>query len=108
MRLLRQEQVKAVFLDTRQKIIAIETITTGTSTESILHPKEIFQAAYEHNAAAIILVHNHPSGILQASEADKQITRQLKLAGQTMSINVLDHVIVTETGYLSFVDTGLL
>ena len=68
----------------------------------------VFKLALEHNATGLILSHNHPSGVLQASEADKQITKQLKTAGQSLSINVLDHVIITENGYLSFADEGIL
>ena len=64
--------------------------------------------ALEHNATGIILVHNHPSGVLQESEPDRQITRQLKAGGDALSIKVLDHVIVTEKGYLSFADKGIL
>jgi DNA repair protein RadC len=63
--------------------------------------------AVEQNATALILIHNHPSGKLIASDADIQITKKIKAAGQTLEIQVLDHVIVTENGYLSFQDAGI-
>jgi DNA repair protein RadC len=63
--------------------------------------------AFEQNATAIILVHNHPSGKLQASDADIQITKKIKTAGQQLDISVLDHIIITETGYYSFADEGV-
>jgi DNA repair protein RadC len=68
----------------------------------------VFKTALEHNAVGIILVHNHPSGTLNASDADKQITRQLKTAGISLDVKVLDHVIVTEHSYMSFADEGIL
>ena len=64
----------------------------------------IFKIAFEQNATAIILTHNHPSGRLEASDADLKITKQLKLAGNQLTIPVLDHIIITENGYLSFRD----
>jgi len=68
----------------------------------------VFKTALEHNAVGLILVHNHPSGTLTASEQDKQVTRQLKMAGHSLDIKVLDHVIITEKSYMSFADSGIL
>jgi DNA repair protein RadC len=67
----------------------------------------VFKMALEQNAVSIILVHNHPSGNLKASEADIKITKQLKLAGEQLSITVLDHIIITENSYLSFKDENI-
>ena len=68
----------------------------------------VFKNAIEIGAVGIILIHNHPSGALQPSEADKQVTRKLKLAGESLDIKILDHLIVTETNYFSFADEGIL
>jgi DNA repair protein RadC len=97
-----------IYLNNSNKVIYKSQISKGGITGTVVDVRIVFKTALEHNAVAIILVHNHPSGVLQASEPDKQITRQLKQAGQTMSINVLDHVIVTEKSYLSFADEGIL
>ena len=67
----------------------------------------IFKLALEQNATAIILSHNHPSGKLLASDADRDITKKLKFAGEQLDVKVLDHIIITETGYLSFQDEGI-
>ena len=69
--------------------------------------KIVFKIAFEQNATAIILTHNHPSGKLQASDADIQITKKIKTAGQQLDIPVLDHIIITENGYYSFADEGI-
>jgi len=105
---LPHEEFWIIFLNNSNKVIYKSQISKGGITGTVVDTRIVFKTALEQNAVALILVHNHPSGVLQASEADKQITRQLKLAGQTMSINVLDHVIVTENGYLSFADDGML
>jgi len=80
-----------------------EVVAIGTVDASIVHPREVFRPALEHAASAVILVHNHPSGNAEPSKADKQITKQLKEAGKLMGIELLDHVIVTESGYRSVV-----
>lgn len=105
---LPHEEFWIIYLNNSNKVIYKSQISKGGITGTVVDTRIVFKTALEQNAVALILVHNHPSGVLQASEADKQITRQLKLAGQTMEINVLDHVIVTENGYLSFADDGML
>jgi DNA repair protein RadC len=105
---LPHEEFWIIYLNNSNKVIYKSQISKGGITGTVVDTRIVFKTALEQNAVALILVHNHPSGVLQASEADKQITRQLKLAGQTMSITVLDHVIVTENGYLSFADDGML
>jgi DNA repair protein RadC len=105
---LPHEEFWIIYLNNSNKVIYKSQISKGGITGTVVDVRIVFKTALEHNAVAIILVHNHPSGVLQASEPDKQITRQLKQAGQTMSINVLDHVIVTEKSYLSFADEGIL
>jgi len=105
---LPHEEFWIIYLNNSNKVIYKSQLSKGGITGTVVDVRLVFKTALEQNAVAIILVHNHPSGVLQASEPDKQITRQLKQAGQTMSINVLDHVIVTEKGYLSFADEGIL
>lgn len=105
---LPHEEFWIIYLNNSNKVIYKAQLSKGGMTGTVVDVRIVFKTALEHNAVAIILVHNHPSGVLQASEPDKQVTRQLKQAGQTMSINVLDHVIVTEKGYLSFADEGIL
>lgn len=104
---LPHEEFWVIYLNNSNKVIYKSQLSKGGITGTVVDVRIVFKTALEQNAVAIILCHNHPSGVLQASEQDKQITRQLKQAGQTMSINVLDHVIVTEKGYISFVDEGI-
>ncbi|MGV3461182.1 MAG: RadC family protein [Flavobacterium sp.] len=104
---LPHEEFWVIYLNNSNKVIYKSQLSKGGITGTVVDVRIVFKTALEQNAVAIILCHNHPSGVLQASEQDKQITRQLKQAGQTMSINVLDHVIITEKGYLSFVDEGI-
>jgi DNA repair protein RadC len=104
---LPHEEFWVIYLNNSNKVIYKSQLSKGGITGTVVDVRIVFKTALEQNAVAIILCHNHPSGVLQASKQDKQITRQLKQAGQTMSINVLDHVIITEKGYLSFVDEGI-
>ena len=105
---LPHEEFWIIYLNNSNKVIYKAQLSKGGITGTVVDARIVFKLALEHNAVGIILVHNHPSGVLQASEPDKQITRQLKQAGQTLSINVLDHVIVTEKAYLSFADEQML
>jgi DNA repair protein RadC len=105
---LPHEEFWIIYLNNSNKVIYKSQISKGGLTATLVDVRIVFKTALEQNAVGIILVHNHPSGMLQASEPDKQITRQLKQAGQTMNISVLDHVIITEKSYLSFADEGIL
>lgn len=105
---LPHEEFWILYLNNSNKVTYKAQLSKGGITGTIVDVRLVFKMALEQNATGIILVHNHPSGVLQASEPDKQITRQLKAAGQSLSIDVLDHVIVTEKDYLSFADTGIL
>lgn len=104
---LPHEEFWVIYLNNSNKVIYKSQLSKGGITGTVVDVRIVFKTALEQNAVAIILCHNHPSGVLQASEQDKQITKQLRQAGQTMSISVIDHVIVTEKGYLSFVDEGI-
>lgn len=100
------EQFKVVLLNNAHDIIGIRTISTGGLTGCMADPKNVFQAALLANAAAIIVSHNHPSGGLKPSNADRNITKKLQSAGEFLDITVLDHVIITANGYYSFLDNG--
>ncbi|MFP9115286.1 RadC family protein [Flavobacterium sp. RHBU_3] len=105
---LPHEEFWVLYLNNSNKVIYKTQLSKGGLTGTVVDARLVYKTALEHNAVAIILVHNHPSGALQASVPDKQITRQLQSAGVTLDIKVLDHVIVTEHSYLSFADEGIL
>ena len=105
---LQHEEFWVLFLNNSNKVIYKTQISKGGITGTVVDTRIIYKTALEHNATSIILSHNHPSGTLIASEADKQITRKLKEAGKHLDILVLDHVIVTEKNYFSFADDGIL
>ncbi len=98
---LRKEHLRGLYLDTRNKLIRDEVITIGTLNESLAHPREIFHPAVEVHAAAIILVHNHPSGDPFPSRDDIELTKQILEASKIMEIEVLDHVIIGSKRYYS-------
>lgn len=88
------ERFQVVLLNTRRRLIRVEQISQGTLDTILVHPREVFKAAIAANAAALVLVHNHPSGDPTPSEADIKVTRDLIRAGQVLKIEVLDHVIL--------------
>lgn len=88
------EHFQAVLLNTRRKLIRVEHVSQGTLDTILVHPREVFKTAIAANAAAVVLVHNHPSGDPTPSEADIKVTRDLIRAGQLLKIDVLDHVII--------------
>lgn len=94
-----KEHLRGLYLNTKRRIIHDEIISIGTLDQSIAHPRDIYRPALIHVASAMILVHNHPSGDLTPSEADIQITNQVKQAGEILSIPCLDHIIVSRAGY---------
>ncbi len=97
----KKEHFVVFFLDTRNQEIQREIISVGTLNANLVHPREVFEPAILHNAAQIIVCHNHPSGNSQPSDEDLSITRRLQDAGKILGIEVLDHVIVTKTSYFS-------
>jgi len=105
---LQKEHFMGIYLDARKKILREETIFIGTLNESIIHPREIFKIAIDEGAAAIILIHNHPSGDTQPSDADVVITKELVQVGKIMGIEILDHIIIGGSKYFSFQESGLL
>jgi len=105
---LIHEEFWVLYLNNSNKVIYKSQLSKGGITGTVVDIRIVFKTAFEQNAVNIILCHNHPSGILQASDADKQITRKLKEAGKMLDINVLDHLIVTNSGYISFADDGIM
>jgi len=103
-----KEHFKLIILGSRNKILAITNVSVGTLDASFAHPREIFKDAITHNAASVILVHNHPSGDPEPSEDDLKITKKLVEAGKILGIEVLDHIIITKNSFFSFKDKGLL
>lgn len=102
------EQFKIMLLNRANKILGVFEVSTGGVAGTIADPKIIFATALKGNASGIILAHNHPSGNLKPSEADKQLTAKLVHAATFLDILVLDHLILTAEEYLSFVDEGLM
>ncbi|WP_423147897.1 JAB domain-containing protein [Rubrolithibacter danxiaensis] len=102
------EQFKIMLLNRANRVLGLIEISTGGMSGTIADPKIIFCSAIKAAASGIILVHNHPSGNLKPSEADRQLTRKLKSGGELLDISVLDHLIISSEGYYSFADEGLL
>lgn len=104
---LPHEEFWVLYLNNSNKVIYKSQLSKGGIAGTVVDVRIIFKTAFEHNATALILVHNHPSGVLQASDADKQITQKLKEAGKNLDISVLDHIIITEKSYYSFRDNSI-
>jgi DNA repair protein RadC len=105
---LRHEIFKVVLLDAKHTIIRDMTVSEGSLTLSVVHPREVFNPAVRESAAAVIFVHNHPSGDPQPSAEDRMLTTRLIEAGEVLGIQVLDHVIIGDRQYISFADKGWL
>ncbi len=101
MRFLPKEHLRGLYLNIHHRIIHDEIISIGTVDTNIVHPREVFRPAIEHNAVAVVLVHNHPSNVPTPSHQDILVTTQLIEAGKMMGIAVLDHVIVTKDEFIS-------
>lgn len=97
----RKEHFAIFFLDVRNQVIKREVVSIGTLNASLVHPREVFEPAIRHNAASVILVHNHPSGDCTPSAEDNKVTDRLVEAGKLLGIEVRDHVIVTEKEFYS-------
>lgn len=105
---LNYEKFWVILLDQANKLIKIVEISEGGVAGTVADPKKIFRNALEHNASSMIVCHNHPSGQLIPSEADKQITKKIVQSGQMLDIKVLDHLIIGHEKYFSFSDEGIL
>ncbi len=105
---LPHEEFWIIYLNNSNKILFKCQLSKGGITGTVVDVRIAFKIALEHQATGMILCHNHPSGTLIASDADKQITRKMKIAGENLDIKILDHVIITEQSYFSFADDGIL
>jgi len=103
----QREHLAALYLNARNEVIFKKHLFVGTLDSNIFHPREIFKYALEKNAASVILVHNHPSGDPEPSQADLEITKRIVEAGKIMGVDVLDHIIITKTKIFSFRDSKL-
>jgi DNA repair protein RadC len=104
----RKELFLVLLLDGKNRITRKVNVSEGSLNQSIVHPREVFAPAVRESAAAVLFVHNHPSGDPAPSREDREITRRLKEAGELLGIRVLDHVIIGDGSYYSFVESGLL
>jgi len=102
------EQFKVLMLSNSNRVLGVLEISSGGITGTVVDLRLIFAALLKAKATAFILVHNHPSGKLEPSEADKQITAKIKQASQVLDIALLDHLIITSESYYSFADEGVL
>ena len=105
---LRTEEFWAIFLNNSNKVIYTSQLTQGGISQSIVYVRVLFKTALEHFSTGVIIAHNHPSGSLKPSKEDINITKKIKEAGNVLSIQLLDHIIITQNSYFSFSDAGLL
>ncbi len=103
-----QENFLAIYLDTKKQLIDYKIISVGTVDQSIAHPRDLFREAYRLAASSIVIMHNHPSGVVNPSISDIELTKQLKKISEVMDIPILDHIIVGNNKYFSFLDNGLI
>lgn len=104
----RREHFLVLSLTAAHEVIALRIISIGSLNRCVVHPREVFSRAIQDGAAALIMAHNHPSGRTEPSPEDRDITRRLKEAGLILGIPVLDHLILTRTGWYSFAEQGEL
>lgn len=102
------EEFKALFLNGRNQLIAVETLQTGTVNRSAVYPRKIVERALYHHAVGIIIAHNHPAGTLKPSKEDATVTKAIKDALKTVEISLLDHIIIGGNDFFSFNKKGLL
>ena len=105
---LDHEAFAALFLDTQHRVLAFEVLARGTLNAASVYPREVVKSALRHNAAALILAHNHPSGVAEPSDADRSLTRRLQDALGLVDIRVLDHFVIGEGEPVSFAERGFL
>jgi len=103
-----REHFLALYLSSAHKIVAYSVVSTGLANSTVVHPREVFQPAILAGATAIFISHNHPSGETRPSSEDEKVTKRLKEVADLIGMRLLDHVIVTDTSYYSFVEGGQL
>jgi DNA repair protein RadC len=105
---LKDEQFRVIFLNSQNEIIAEEVVQEGTVNQTVVYPRKVLEMALKHKATGLILVHNHPSGNLTPSAADRELTRALVQASRTLNLTVHDHLIVSRHGYFSLAEHNML
>jgi DNA repair protein RadC len=105
---LQTENFFALYLDAKGRLLHERSVSCGTLTSSLVHPREVFAPALLHRAATLVVAHNHPSGDPEPSSEDRAATRRLQRAGRLLGIELLDHVVIARAGYASFVERGWL
>ena len=103
----QRECFLAIFLDARHRVLAVEELFEGTLSQAPVYPREVARRALVHNAAAVVFAHNHPSGAVDPSAADVQVTRALRSALEPLDVRVLDHIVVGREGAVSLAERGL-
>lgn len=104
----KKENFIVLYLDARNKLIYKETVSIGTLNANLVHPREVFEPAVRHLAAQIVLAHNHPSGDPQPSEDDIEITKRLMESGKILGIDVVDHIVIAKTNFVSLKEKNLI
>ncbi len=102
------ESFYVLFMNRSNSVLGYRCISQGGVSGTVVDPKAVFQAALMANACSMIMAHNHPSGNIQPSEADSKLTKKLREAGSFLDIDVLDHLILTQEGYYSYADQGMI
>ena len=105
---LEHESCSVIFLDTRHRLLDMQTLFRGTLSQASVYPREVVKEALARNAAALVLAHNHPSGVAEPSRADEYLTQTLKAALQLVDVRVLDHLVVGQGEVVSFAERGLM
>jgi len=105
---LEREEFHACWLDAQNRLLAIEMLFIGTIHQTSVYPREVVKSALRHNAAAVIVAHNHPSGVAEPSAADLTLTKALRDALALVDVKLLDHIIVAGAHTMSFAEKGLL
>lgn len=105
---MKKEQLRGLYLNSRYRVIHEEVISVGSMTSNIVHPREVFQPAIEYGAAAVIIAHNHPSGKLEATYNDLEVTERLLVASKILGIDLLDHLVIAADHYDSLIDNGTI
>ncbi len=108
MRGLKKEVFKVLYLSNQHQMIGTVDLSEGTVNSSAVSPREVMEGALKNNAAALVFVHNHPSGVIEPSSNDKHLTRELVYASRIMQLKVLDHIIIGENKFFSFASEGLI
>lgn len=102
---MKKEQLRGLYLNSRYQVVHEEVISVGSMTANIVHPREVFQPAIEYGAVAIIIAHNHPSGRLESTYADNEVTERLLVASKILGIDLLDHLVIAGSSYKSIIST---